>query len=101
MEIYLILISFISLLSGFYIGKKYEKFHNMKMADKNLKKGIEKINYLNEKLRAHQESKIILSEDRNLEILENTLKNALINEDYETAAELRDIIDNIKSKKNQ
>jgi len=101
MDIYLILISFMSLLSGFYIGRKYEKFHLAKMADKNLKKSIEKINYLTEKIKTHQESQIILSDERNLEILQHTLNEELSDEDYEAAAEIRDVINNIKNRKSQ
>ena len=99
MEIYLILISFMSLLSGLYIGRKYEKHQAIKLAEKNIKKSIEKINYLTEKINTHQESKIILSDEKNLEILQHTLKEALLDEDYEAAAEIRDVIDNIKNKK--
>lgn len=71
------------------------------MADKNLKKSIEKINYLTEKIKTHQESQIILSDERNLEILQHTLNEALSNEDYEAAAEIRDVINNIKNRKSQ
>lgn len=71
------------------------------MADKNLKKSIEKINYLTEKIKTHQESQIILSDERNLEILQYTLNEALSDEDYEAAAELRDVINNIKNRKSQ
>ena len=99
MEIYLILISFMSLLSGLYIGRKYERQQAIKLAEKNIKKSIEKINYLTEKINTHQESKIILSDERNLEILQHTLNKALLDEDYESAAEIIDVIDNIKNKK--
>ena len=71
------------------------------MADKNLKKSIEKINYLTEKIKTHQESQIILSDERNLEILQHTLNEALFDEDYEAAAEIRDVINNIKNRKSQ
>ncbi len=71
------------------------------MADKNLKKSIEKINYLTEKIKTHQESQIILSDERNLEILQHTLNEALSDEDYEAAAEIRDVINNIKNRKSQ
>ena len=71
------------------------------MADKNLKKSIEKINYLTEKINTHQESQIILSDERNLEILQHTLNEALSDEDYEAAAEIRDVINNIKNRKSQ
>jgi len=101
MEIYLILISFMSLLSGFYIGRKYEKNHLAKMADKNLRKSIEKINYITEKIKIHQEDQVILSDERNLEILQHTLNKALSDEDYEAAAEIRDVINNIKNRKSQ
>lgn len=101
MEIYLILISFISLLTGFYIGKKYEKYRLIKEADKNLQKSIEKINYLTNKIIDHQNSDITLSDERNIEILQYNLNNALENEEYETAAELRDIINSLKDTKNQ
>lgn len=101
MEIYLILISFISLLTGFYIGKKYEKYRLIKEADENLQKSIEKINYLTNKIIDHQNSDITLSDERNIEILQYNLNNALENEEYETAAELRDIINSLKDTKNQ
>lgn len=71
------------------------------MADKNLKKSIEKINYLTEKIKNHQEGQIILSDERNLEILQHTLNEAISDEDYEAAAEIRDVIDNIKNRKSQ
>ncbi len=71
------------------------------MADKNLKKSIEKINYLTEKIKTHQESQIILSDERNLEILQHTLNEELSDEDYEAAAEIRDVINNIKNRKSQ
>lgn len=101
MEIYLILISFISLLTGFYIGKKYENYRLIKEADENLQKSIEKINYLTNKIIDHQNSDIILSDERSLEILKYNLNNALENEEYETAAEIRDIINSLKDTKNQ
>jgi len=101
MEIYLILISFISLLTGFYIGKKYENYRLIKEADENLQKSIEKINYLTNKIIDHQNSDIILSDERSLEILQYNLNNALENEEYETAAEIRDIINSLKDTKNQ
>lgn len=101
MEIYLILISFISLLTGFYIGKKYENYRLIKEADENLQKSIEKINYLTNKIIDHQNSDIILSDERSLEILQYNLNNALENEEYETAAELRDIMNSLKDTENQ
>lgn len=101
MEIYLILISFISLLTGFYIGKKYENYRLIKEADGNLKKSIEKINYLTNKIIDHQNSDVIFSDERNIEILQYNLSKALEDEEYETAAELRDIINSLKDTENQ
>lgn len=101
MEIYLILISFISLLTGFYIGKKYENYRLIKEADENLKKSIEKINYLTNKIIDHQNSDVIFSDERNIEILQYNLSKALEDEEYETAAELRDIINSLKDTENQ
>ncbi len=71
------------------------------MADKNLRKSIEKINYITEKIKIHQEDQVILSDERNLEILQHTLNKALSDEDYEAAAEIRDVINNIKNRKSQ
>ena len=101
MEIYLILISFISLLTGFYIGKKYENYRLIKKADENLQKSVEKINYLTEKIIDHQNNDIVFSDKRNIEILQYNLSKALEDEEYETAAELRDIINSLKDTENQ
>ncbi len=101
MEIYLILISFTSLLTGFYIGKKYENYRLIKKADENLQKSVEKINYLTEKIIDHQNNDIVFSDKRNIEILQYNLSKALEDEEYETAAELRDIINRLKDTENQ
>ncbi len=104
---YLILISPITFFLGFWIGRRYgwDKRDNIeRMADLNREK--EKVSKLSEKLDnllppkiKKMEFNIIgvrIKEDKKILTLEEELKEALDNEDYERAAEIKKKIDDKK-----
>ena len=104
---YLVLISPITFFLGFWIGRKYgwNKRDNIeRMADLNREK--EKVSKLSEKLDnlllpkiKKMEFNIIgvrIKEDKKILTLEEELKEALDNEDYERAAEIKKKIDDKK-----
>jgi hypothetical protein len=104
---YLVLISPITFFLGFWIGRRYgwDKRDNIeRMADLNREK--EKVSKLSEKLDnllppkiKKMEFNIIgvrIKEDKKILTLEEELKEALDNEDYERAAEIKKKIDDKK-----
>ncbi len=102
---YLVLISPVTFLFGFWLGKRYgwNKRDNIERAD-SLKREQEKVNELNEKLEnllptkfTKMEFNVIgvrVKEEDEPMTLEEELEQAILKEDYEKAAEIKKKIDN-------
>jgi protein-arginine kinase activator protein McsA len=82
----------------FLIGKHYQK----KMTDirnqRFLKKHLESLDNLIDKLNKHQKP---INDEDNIKLIESALKNAIEEERYEDASGLRDILEDLNKNNNE
>lgn len=92
-----LIIVFISLIS-FILGRYYQMRIMKIKSEKIIKEHISSLDRLIEKI--HRQQRKTITGDYNVKVVEDALKNAIEEERYEDASELRDILKEIKNKDN-
>ena len=89
----------ISTLIGFLIGVLFENRRLKIKSKKVLEKHLKDLDNLIAKVNRHRESVVEIESDHQIQLIEHSLNQALLEERYEDAAQLRDILESIKKQK--
>ncbi len=93
------IITVISIIIGFTIGMLFENRRLKLKSKKVLEEHLEELDRLIAKVNRHNESEVEVDSDHQIQLIEYSLKQALSEERYEDAAQLRDILENLKKQK--
>ncbi len=93
------LITAISLIIGLFIGILFENRRIKIKSEKYVKKHLEDLDQLITKIDDHKHRVVEIDIEHQIEIIEHSLNQALSEERYEDAAQLRDILKGIKKQK--
>lgn len=93
------LLACISTLIGFLIGVLFENRRLKIKSKKVLEKHLKDLDNLIAKVNRHRESVVEIESDHQIQLIEHSLNQALLEERYEDAAQLRDILESIKKQK--
>lgn len=93
------LLTGISILIGFSVGILFENRRLKIKSKKVLEQHLEDLDNLIAKVNKHRESAVEVDSDHQIQLIEYSLNQALSEERYEDAAQLRDILENIKKQK--
>lgn len=93
------LLTGISILIGFLAGILFENRRLKIKSKKVLKQHLEELDRLIAKINKHNESAVEVDSDHQIQLIEYSLNQALSEERYEDAAQLRDILDQLKKQK--
>lgn len=93
------LLTGISILIGFSAGILFENRRLKIKSKKVLEQHLEELDRLIAKVNKHNESAVEVDGDHQIQLIEYSLNQALSEERYEDAAQLRDILDQLKKQK--
>jgi protein-arginine kinase activator protein McsA len=93
------LLTGISILIGFSAGMVFENRRLKIKSKKILQEHLKDLDKLIAKINRHNESKVEVDNDHQIQLIEYSLNQALSEERYEDAAQLRDILENLKKQK--
>ena len=93
------LLTGISILIGFSVGILFENRRLKIKSKKILEQHLEDLDNLIAKVNQHRESVVEIESDHQIQLIEHSLNQALLEERYEDAAQLRDILESIKKQK--
>lgn len=96
---YYYLLTAISVLIGFLSGVLFENRRLKIKSKKVLEKHLKELDNLISKFNQHKESTVQIDSDHQIQLIEHSLNQALLEERYEDAAQLRDILESIKKQK--
>lgn len=93
------IITSISIIIGFLAGILFENRRLKIKSKKVLEKHLDELDRLIAKVNKHNESVVEVDNDHQIQLIEYSLNQALTEERYEDAAQLRDILENLKKQK--
>lgn len=93
------LLTGISILIGFSVGILFENRRLKIKSKKVLEQHLEDLDNLIAKVNKHRESVGEIESNHQIQLIEHSLNQALLEERYEDAAQLRDILENLKKQK--
>ena len=93
------LLTGISILIGFSVGILFENRRLKIKSKKVLEQHLEDLDNLIAKVNKHRESVVEIESGHQIQLIEHSLNQALLEERYEDAAQLRDILESIKKQK--
>lgn len=93
------IITSISILIGFLSGMLFENRRLKIKSKKVLKEHLEELDRLAFKIDSHRNSIVEIDNKHHIDLIEHSLNEALAEERYEDAAQLRDILEKLKKQK--